>query len=479
LKEVLYAADPAWIKEYLDDRINARAEEFKAAREIITVVNPESPQAVDEIYSRNGDEAVIAVTGPLSNSGPDAWDKIMGYGGTSYRTIIAAIDRAKSDPSVSAITFAINSPGGEVDGIDAVWNAHAAAGKKTAAVVSGIMASGAYWLAAPAGKILASSPTDRIGSIGVRAVTIDTSGLQEAIGVKKIEIISKNAPLKSGNLNNKEVREGLQAEIDAMERIFYARVSEGRGVTGEHIAEHFGKGGLLVASDPSPEHEDAIRSGMIDGLAEGHFRSAAGRPLSAQEQKEIISAIEDSMKPGAKFFSSGGKELPPPECEETRREIISIVNEASCEAEHTPAQAGNREDKAMTLSEFLAQNPSAKTELDHLKAGARTAGRDEAGAEFSAKVERMLGVITSKAYPDAIKSLAGDVLAGKKGIDAFDAAVAVHDTQKEAAASAAAQAETEALGGVTGEAPDGKAAGEKELDAAVKAELDKRRNAHA
>jgi hypothetical protein len=212
---------------------------------------------------------------------------------------------------------------------------------------------------------------------------------------------------------------------------------------------------------------------MIDGLVEGHFRSAAHRPLSAQEQKEIAAALEESMKPGAKFYSGDGKELSAAECEEVRQDIINIVNEAPYRAKNTPAQAGNREDKAMTLSEFLAQNPSAKTELDQLKAEARNAGRDEANTEFSAKVESMLGVITSKAYPDAIKALAGDVLAGKKGIDAFDAAIAVYDTQKEAAASAAAQAETAATGALRPDDLNGKSGDELAMEAASKEAIEK------
>jgi hypothetical protein len=65
----------------------------------------------------------------------------------------------------------------------------------------------------------------------------------------------------------------------------------------------------------------------------------------------------------------------------------------------------------------------------------------------------MIPVITSEAYPANIKALAGDVLAGKKGIDAFDAAVAVYDSQIEAAKSATAQQETAAQGAVSGLAP--------------------------
>jgi len=87
----------------------------------------------------------------------------------------------------------------------------------------------------------------------------------------------------------------------------------------------------------------------------------------------------------------------------------------------------------------------------------------------------MIGVLTSEAYPNNIKALAGDVLAGKKGIDAFDSAVAVYDSMKEKENSQAAQAHTQELGAVGAEAPNLTPAAEKELDAALQAELDKRK----
>jgi hypothetical protein len=65
----------------------------------------------------------------------------------------------------------------------------------------------------------------------------------------------------------------------------------------------------------------------------------------------------------------------------------------------------------------------------------------------------MIGVLTSDAYPANIKALAGDVLEGKKGIDAYDAAVAVYDATREKAASNGAQAESAAQGAVSAEAP--------------------------
>ena len=129
----------------------------------------------------------------------------------------------------------------------------------------------------------------------------------------------------------------------------------------------------------------------------------------------------------------------------------------------------------MTLSEFLAQNPSANSELDRIKAEARTAGREEAQTQHKAVVAKCMTVLGGDAYPVQIREIAGKVLTGESHEAALESAIAVYDAGKEAAASAAAKAEPEGLAGLSGAAPAGKNAGEKELDAAIKAELDKRR----
>ena len=125
----------------------------------------------------------------------------------------------------------------------------------------------------------------------------------------------------------------------------------------------------------------------------------------------------------------------------------------------------------MTLQEFMAQGPAAKAEVDSLTAKAR----EEAQAEYSARVDKVLPIIQSASYPANIKTIACNVLSGKEEMAAFTATVATFDAQKEAANSAAARAETAEIGAIGAEAPDTRASGEKELDAALQAELDKRK----
>jgi ClpP class serine protease len=375
---------------------------------------------VDAIYSLDGDTAHIKIEGPLSAEGPGLWDLFWGYGGAAYGDIISAIDRAKSDPLAKSVILDISSPGGTIDGVDQTWQAIRSVGKPITTCAGSLLASAAYWLASGTDKIYAAAPTSEIGSIGVLVAAYDWSKWEENIGIKEIIITSSNAPDKAPDIATKHGRDTVKAQLDALERIFYSRVAEGRGVTTGHIAEHFGKGGLLVAADPSPDHEDAIRSGMIDGLT---------------PQSEIFSSSEET---------------------------------------HTPAQAGTKQEgQAMNLSELLAANPAAATEIEALKAAAKAAGRDEAKAEYAARVDKVMGVLTSEAYPANIKTIAGNVLKGAEEPAAFTAAVAVYDAEAERRKSEAAQAETAATGGLTAGKPNGKTPEEQAIEAASAAALEK------
>jgi ClpP class serine protease len=423
--------DRSFLERYLKEKASATAADMQAITGLWDkpIVLPGTQEAVDKIYSLDGDTAHIAIEGPLSPEGPDIWDLFWGYGGASYRDIAAALDRAKNDLQVKSVVLDINSPGGSIDGVDQTWQAIRSVGKPITTRAGGLLASAAYWLACGTDKIYAADPTSEIGSIGVLVATYDWSKWEEKIGIKEIVITSTRAPDKAPDPATKQGRDTIRSRLDALERIFYSRVSEGRGVSTEHIAAHFGKGGLLVAADPSPEHEDAIRSGMIDGLSAGGYFDLT--------------------------LNAAAAGVPP------------TVRNPSSEGTNTPAQAGKKQEgQTMNLSEFLAANPAAVTEVEALKAKAKAEGQEEMSAEQSARISRVMGVITSEAYPANIKALAGDVLAGKKGIDAFDAAVAVYDSEVERRKSEAAQAETATTGAVGADKPNGKTAEEQAIEAA-------------
>jgi ClpP class serine protease len=434
LKERIYAIEAVYLKAWLDEK-NLSITDMAAAKELAVSagipIDLFGSQSADDIYRADGDTAHISVSGPLSTEGPDFLDKLFGYGGTSYRAITEAITRAKDDPVIKQAILHVNSPGGTIDGLDDVYMAHAAFAKEkhSEVRVEGMAASAAYWLAAPASKIYATGPTSQIGSIGLIATIIDDTAALESEGYKRIRIVSGNAPDKRPDPLTEEGRSVLRDQINALEDVFFQRVSEGRHVTADYARENYGRGRLLIAGE-------AERVGMIDGLT------------------ETARAHEESAEPKAQHALLQGAKI--------------------------PATAGSMEDSVMTLSEFLAQNPAAAAEIERLKAESLSAGRETARAEFSAQVDKVMGVITSEAYPVNIKTIAAECLAGKQDMAAFSAAVAVYDATTEKAKSDEAKAHTADLGATGAAAPDTKPAAEKELDAAIKAELDKRRaNTHA
>ncbi|MBU1080915.1 MAG: S49 family peptidase [Spirochaetes bacterium] len=395
-----------------------------AARELFpNIAGPGSPEAIDKIYSRDGDAAVIRVEGPLSIEGPDAWDMAYGYGGVSYQTIIGAFIRAADDQGVARVRVEANTPGGTVDGADATYLAARDLESKKAidTVVSGMLASAGYYALCPSSEIYASNPTNTVGSIGVIVAAWDFSGAYEGMGIKRVEIRSKNAPKKAANPGTKTGRDVLQERVDAIERVFYSRISEARGVTPDEIAERFGQGALLIAQDPSPDVPDALRAGMIDGILEGAGLGRTGRRAHASESNNA--------------------------------EPLAQAN--------NPASAGSQQEvPSMNLNEFLAQGPAAVAEIDRLKSDARAEGKSTAEAAALVKQTRIAAVMGSEAYAkDAIiATKAAACLKGDISLDAFETVVATADMIGERLKSRAAAGETGDQGETHGQAPAGEAA---------------------
>jgi len=202
-------------------------------------------------------------------AGPDELDIRLGIGGTSYEDIVKALSIARNNSNIKSLMVRANTPGGEINGADFIWQTMSALAseKPTLCQVTGMLASAGYYILCPVGRIEATAPTDEIGSIGVIYATWDFSEAYAKNGISRVEIRSKNAPKKAHDGTTKAGRDVLQERIDALERVFYQRISESRGVSPSHIAENFGQGALLVARDPDATKPDAIRAGLIDGLS--------------------------------------------------------------------------------------------------------------------------------------------------------------------------------------------------------------------
>ena len=109
--------------------------------------------------------ATIEIHGVLTKK-PNFMAFLFGGGNATYADIQSSIAKVEADPTVTAVRFDIDSPGGEIDGLFETIAAIEAM-EKPRSVVSSMAASAAYAIAASVGNIRAKSPASMFGSIGV------------------------------------------------------------------------------------------------------------------------------------------------------------------------------------------------------------------------------------------------------------------------------------------------------------------------
>ena len=366
----------------------ARAEIMEAAV-VYDVSDDCNPR---DLYTVNAEgTAVIPVSGKLTAE-VDICDGFFSDV-TTYGFITAAALAADSDPYVKKIVFRMASGGGTVTGVDNCARVLAALKKPTEGHIVGMCASACYWLASQLDRIVCTSPTDFVGSIGVACELVDFSKQDEARGVKRYVLTSTDAPDKRPDIGTKAGRDKYVEELDALHDVFVRRVAAGRGVTADVVNADFGRGGVLIASR-------AMAAGMIDAVDDD--------------------TQADDMPPG--------------------QEPEEFTQPPAAEAGTTQ----KREVQQMNLKELLAANPAAKAEHDAALASARAEGEKAGKDAVQATINRVAPVLASKEYGDKVKEIAVSALKGDKSIDAFDAAVAAVDAVREERSASAAREESEA-----------------------------------
>ncbi|RWD33924.1 MAG: S49 family peptidase [Mesorhizobium sp.] len=173
--------------------------------------------------------AIITITGSLVNRG--AWIGASS-GLTSYEGIGHQLKSVGADPAVHAVILDLHSPGGEAVGAfeTAALVRELAKVKRTAAIVNGMAASAAYAIASGASEIV-TTETGVSGSIGVVLLHADFSRQLDREGITPT-LIHAGAHKVDGNPFeplSADVRDDLQAEVNAFYDAFLASVAKGRG----------------------------------------------------------------------------------------------------------------------------------------------------------------------------------------------------------------------------------------------------------
>jgi protease-4 len=149
--------------------------------------------------------------------------------------IARAFEDARKDKNVVAVVFRIDSPGGSPEAAETIRHAIVETqqkGKPVIVSMSGYAASGGYWIASPADKIVAE-PATITGSIGVFGGKFVLAGLWQKLGVHWDSVaVGDNARMWSSNAVFTDLqRQHFESLLDDIYQGFIARVAQGRKLT--------------------------------------------------------------------------------------------------------------------------------------------------------------------------------------------------------------------------------------------------------
>ncbi|MDD4004403.1 MAG: signal peptide peptidase SppA [Elusimicrobiaceae bacterium] len=224
--------------------------------------------------------AWVTVRGVISSSRSDSpFEKGTGNVSRVLRTM------ADKD-NVKAIVLDINTPGGSVGAVqeiyDAVLYAKNVKKKPIVAMFRDVSASGGYYIAAPADRIIAQ-PGTLTGSIGVIFSLGNFKGLFEKIGVRMEAVKSgkfKDIGSPYRELSSEE-RAMFQAIVDDTYQQFYTAVKSGRGLPDDRLAG-LCDGRIFTG-------RQALANGLVDQLGgETEARRAAGKLAGLGDSPKII-----------------------------------------------------------------------------------------------------------------------------------------------------------------------------------------------
>ena len=160
------------------------------------------------------------------------------------------IRSARQNSNIKAIVLRVDSGGGSVVGSEVIRREVelANAVKPVVVSMSDVAASGGYWIAAPARKIVADRNTIT-GSIGVLIGKMNVSGLYSLLGISTDSVAtSDNASLFSAQQNfTPTQREYIQKSLDQTYADFTKGVAAGRKMTVEAV-DKIGKGRVWSGS---------------------------------------------------------------------------------------------------------------------------------------------------------------------------------------------------------------------------------------
>jgi protease-4 len=195
---------------------------------------------VDETAGDRPRIAVVPATGGITMGAGSLFEG----SGISARALTKTLRRLATDKAVKAVVLRIDSPGGSALASDILWHEirELDANKPVIASIGSMAASGGYYLACAARRILAES-TSLVGSIGVVGGKLVLGSALEKHGIKSVtfaaspdpEAKARAAYLSALTAWDEPTRDRVRSQMRDVYNLFMRRVAAGRKLKKEEV----------------------------------------------------------------------------------------------------------------------------------------------------------------------------------------------------------------------------------------------------
>lgn len=316
-----FAASQGWAMEptRVDELVNVvfdHIDGVKKAPEVLEAYRAKTVERSERAKERDG-VGLLYVQGPLFKK---ANLMVEFSGASSYAILRRDLQVLVEDPNIHTIMQVIDSPGGEANGCDELAAAIHEANKVKPVIsfVSGMAASGGYWLASAASKIIVSDAA-MLGSIGVVLGIPDRKAADERRGIRTFEFVSSQSPGKRPDPADEKGKTQIQTMVDDLAEVFIAAVAKYRGVSAEDVVTKFGAGGMKIGAkavaagmaDEVGQLEATIAS-LINGGRKGRFHATRIGDLQMSDNTQGPTVDENAVKARIKEITTCdlGKQMP-------------------------------------------------------------------------------------------------------------------------------------------------------------------------
>ena len=272
-------AEPKIVRDYAERKMD---NDFSGLGGLVKLVEMFSGQKQAAASGKGKQIAIVHVTGEIAEG--KGRDDLLAGAAAGSDTVIKAIREAAKDDDVAAIVLRIDSPGGSALASDLIWREAERTKKPVVASLSDTAASGGYYIAVAADKIVAA-PGTLTGSIGVVGGKVAVGGALERYGVHT-DVVSKGK--NAGWLSMQSPftaaeREVFLGTMKDVYRLFTSKVAAGRKLDMEKI-EKLAEGRVFTG-------RMAKEAGLVDRLgtlddAIDEAKALAG--LAADEEIERV-----------------------------------------------------------------------------------------------------------------------------------------------------------------------------------------------